>query len=740
MMKNDFDFIKEKIENSGVNAPADMDKEFVLKRIADIQPAAAGAEAEKPQAAPVKVKRRYGRLTAIAAAFVAAAVLTAALTVHFTGKKAVQPFVTTEADQATGLIRFSSYDEVQAAVDQLSSRYNMLSYRGYTNGYKGAVDDAAAVPAESPDGEFALPSSQNGDNTSSGGDKHSDTYKQVDGVDEGDCIKTDGRYIYVVDGIYDDDNYGYTSRVSIFRAAPGETDPILSLIPGEVYIKTPATPDEATPDERIGTVDFDYDKYDIMVSDIYLKDNRMILLCSCYNGWSTAKICALVYDVADMENVRLLDVFTQSGNYTSSRMIGDTLYLVTNEYEVRDIPVCGHGTDPCKLPADCIYSVPDPMQKSFLIVSAYDTRDYTASADSKAVLGLGSDVYCSKNNLYIAAADYSNYYRVYYEVNYAVDDGDVITADGADVTGDTDDGDDDDGFEPIKTKIFKVSLDGGVNFVAYGEVVGTTNNQYSFDEKNGYLRVATTSTGMTDEGDYEEINNLFVLDGGLNVVGSVTGFAPTESIKAVRYVGDTAYVITYEQTDPLFVIDLSAPTAPVILGEVKISGFSTMLVPIDENTILGLGYHTGEVDYTDMEVTDGFKLALFDVSDKSNPQVLDSRSYVNYSSEVMNNPKALTVNGERGDFIVPLNYYRYDDSDYDLDYYDDDEWERWYNSHVERYGAVLNFRVEGGRIVQTDLHVTPYSDVSRCVYVGDTVYATHYNDSGEVRLDSFSYR
>ena len=276
----------------------------------------------------------------------------------------------------------------------------------------------------------------------------------------------------------------------------------------------------------------------------------------------------------------------------------------------------------------------------------------------------------------------------------------------------------------MTTKIFKVSLSGGVSFTAYGEVEGYINNNYSLDEFNGYLRVAATTTND----DYEDTNSLYVLDSDLDIVGSVTGFAETESIKAVRYVGDTAYVITCEQTDPLFVIDLSDPTAPEILGEVKISGFSTMLVPIDGDTVLGLGVSTSDADYTDMEVTDGFKLALFDVSDKSSPKVLDSRVYEYCYSGVTYNPKALVYNSERKDFVIPLNYayYDYDDS---TGVYTD-----------EQYGGMLNFTVEGGRIVETDRYTSSLRYFDRCVYVGDTVYMTYNNDEGYVYLESVSYR
>ena len=745
-MKNDFDFIKEKIENSGVKAPAKMDEKFVLDRIAGVEPTQAQPGLTLLEPKKQKPKRRYGRFTAIAAAIVAVAVLGTALTVHFSSKRAVE---LPAADKSTGLIRFNDYDEVRAAMQKLSERSARNS-----SSYGWVTDDAdfayAGEPEAVSDG-YKATTQTSGSSQNGGSQSHSETYKQVEGVDEADCIKTDGRYIYVIDCKYDENG----SRVSIFPATPGVTDPILRLYPGQQSVKeAPATDDESTPDEKPEAVTEDDDPAEYMdVLDLFIRDDRLIMITSsyrltyraywnAYDDSNTQFTRIYVYDVADMADVKLLDTFTQSGSYTSSRMIGDTLYLITNEYSISDIPCCGRGASPDEMPADCIYSVEDPEQSSFLIVSAYDTLDYTAVSDSKAVLGLGSDVYCSEDNLYISAEDYSGYYRLYGAVDYAVEDSVVTYGEGEDADSDADAGEEDDD-ESVKTKIFKVSLSGGVNFVAYGEVVGTTNNQYSFDEYNGYLRVATTEwryNRLAD--DYEDVNNLFVLDGDLNLVGSVTGFAPTESIKAVRYVGNTAYVITYVQTDPLFVIDLSAPTAPAILGEVKISGFSTMLVPIDENTILGLGYNTGEADYTDLEVTDGFKLALFDVSDKTNPKVLDSRSYVDYNSAVMYDPKALVYNPDRDDFVVPISYWHYEDNGDDW-YADDDnydEWENRYESHVEQFGGALNFRVESGRIVETDLYRSRFDWIERCVYVGDTIYLTAIDDTGAVHLDSVSYR
>ena len=777
-MKNDFDFIKEKVENSGVNAPEHMDENYVLDRIAGTRPQVVPIEAAPAQASRQAKKRRTVKWTAIAAVFVAAAVLATALTVHITRSKGTDPVKpsgsssqVTSNSSVNGLIRFSSYDEVHEAVSQLRSRAS-----GYRNGYYETVTDtvdedyaagsdyAGYLPKGVNDKVSGNAGASNGESAPDGasGESYSETYKQVEGVDEADIIKTDGRYIYVVENRYDDSAERFTSCVAVFKAEPGVTSPSRCIVPGVSDAVMPATedepiPNEATddepaprsddPDEPSATSD------DCTVIELYLADNRMVILCRAggyaymnERGYAHAgsyysvknEIRAYVYDVADMEHIRLLDTFTQSGAYTSSRMIGGTLYLVTNDYDLDDIPCCGRGEEPGEIEAHCIYSIEDPSIESYLIVSAYNTADSSTVTDSKAVLGLGSDVYCSLNNLYISAVDYSRYYFNYtldYSPEYKDGEDSVITYGGYD---DPADNDAEDFFTP-KTKIFKVSLDGGVSFTAYGEIEGYTNNQYSFDEYNGYLRVAATSNNA----DYEDVNNLYVLDGDLNIVGSVTGFAETESIKAVRYVGNTAYVITYEQTDPLFVIDLSRPTAPAILGEVKISGFSTMLVPVDENTILGLGINTGEVDYTTMEVQDGFKLALFDVSDKSHPQVLDSKAYVNFSSEVQYNPKALVYNPGRGDYIIPLNYYYWDSSTYyeDYDSWDDDgDWESFYDAHTDQYGAVLNFRIEGGRIVVNELHVTSHDEIDRCLYVGGTVYMVWYDDSGEAHLDSFSYR
>jgi hypothetical protein len=104
----------------------------------------------------------------------------------------------------------------------------------------------------------------------------------------------------------------------------------------------------------------------------------------------------------------------------------------------------------------------------------------------------------------------------------------------------------------------------------------------------------------------------------LDVVGEVTGLGPTEEIRGVRFAGPTAYVVTFRQTDPLYVVDLTDPTAPRVAGELKIPGYSSYLQVLGEGRVVGLGQ-----DATDTGRTTGFQESLFDVSDPGDPRRVD---------------------------------------------------------------------------------------------------------------------
>ena len=182
-----------------------------------------------------------------------------------------------------------------------------------------------------------------------------------------------------------------------------------------------------------------------------------------------------------------------------------------------------------------------------------------------------------------------------------------------------------------RTEIVKISLE--LEPVAVGEVPGRLLNQFSMDEYNGYLRVATT---------FGDENDLYVLDENLNVVGSITGFGKTERIYAVRFIADRGYIVTFRQIDPFFVIDLSDPRKPEIKGELKIPGFSSYLHPITDHLILGIGREDRYV-----------KISLFDVSDAENPEEVDKFVLKESWSEVLSNHHAFLLDSKHKVFFLP---------------------------------------------------------------------------------------
>ena len=259
------------------------------------------------------------------------------------------------------------------------------------------------------------------------------------------------------------------------------------------------------------------------------------------------------------------------------------------------------------------------------------------------------------------------------------------------------------------------------------------------NERDGYFYIATTG-----QRDGMDVNNLFVLDKSLKETGKVTGFARDESIRAVRYIADKAYVITYEAIDPLFVIDLSDPAKPHIEGEVKIDGFSTLLVPVSKDTLLGIGYATGDNGYGG-EFAAGLKLALFDISNPSEPKVIDSKEFENMNSPAQDTHLALTVNSKEGWYAIPYEIYRYvepepldgddviedsEEGDAEVEIIEDDGATTDIFAEGDSYveNGVLVFSADG-KIKVIDQHKLGKDFIYRSVYIDKYIYAL--NGDGE---------
>ena len=200
-----------------------------------------------------------------------------------------------------------------------------------------------------------------------------------------------------------------------------------------------------------------------------------------------------------------------------------------------------------------------------------------------------------------------------------------------------------------KTRIKKFSINkSDIKYVGETTIEGTLINQFAMDESNGVFRVAYTRSWSSG-------SEVATFDKNMNPLGKLTGIAPNERIYSVRFMGDRLYLVTFEQVDPFFVIDLKNPSAPKILGELKIPGYSDYLHPYDANHIIGFGNATEILDGGNVR-NDGMKLAMFDVTDVKNPKQISSvviGSGGTYS-ELMHNHKALMYNPQKSYFGFPV--------------------------------------------------------------------------------------
>jgi len=197
-----------------------------------------------------------------------------------------------------------------------------------------------------------------------------------------------------------------------------------------------------------------------------------------------------------------------------------------------------------------------------------------------------------------------------------------------------------------KTAIVKVGLD-NLKVAGTGNVPGKLLNQFSLDEYQGNLRVAVTIGGdwnMFSMNRNDSISDVYILNSSLNVMGSVKGLGATEKIYSVRFLANRGYLVTFRQTDPFYVLDLSNPWAPVLKGELRIPGYSAYLHPISDTVILGIGRENNQV-----------KISLFDVSSPSNPTELSKYNLNDSWTEIESNHHAFLLDKKHGVFFVPAS-------------------------------------------------------------------------------------
>ncbi|HSP28110.1 MAG TPA: beta-propeller domain-containing protein [Ilumatobacteraceae bacterium] len=298
----------------------------------------------------------------------------------------------------------------------------------------------------------------------------------------------------------------------------------------------------------------------------------------------------------------------------------------------------GFGPMSQVLPCETVAAPPEFAGLGLTWIGSIDVNGDGTPVGSAGIVSTGDTVYASTANLYVATQNWDWRWGGPMPV-----DAEVAAPDTAP--------DEDPGPPPTLIHQFRLDAGTGATYVASGQVEGRLLNQFAMSEFNGDLRVATTTDDWGGFGDQSE-STVFVLrpEGDeLRRISSVGGLGKDEQIYAVRFIDDLAYVVTFRQIDPLYVIDLSDPANPVEAGELKIPGYSAYLHPVGDGLLLGVGQ-----DATDAGRTTGTQLSLFDVTDPTNPQRISTLPIGGYS-EVEWDHKAFLFWPEDGTIVLPVS-------------------------------------------------------------------------------------
>jgi uncharacterized secreted protein with C-terminal beta-propeller domain len=455
---------------------------------------------------------------------------------------------------------------------------------------------------------------------SAGSDDYSQTNNQVEGVDEMDNVLTDGKFLYVA-------NYD-TIQIMLAYTVQDEYN-ALSMVK-EIHLDELLNENEHlyfngmyVDEDRLLIIGsyYYYDTCDIEYKSDSEDSITDIYLCEWYQSHSATVV--FEYSKTDFS---LAQRYEFSGYYVGSRKIGDDLYIVTNEY----IPFYYIDQEETKVTLDNYlpyYKIGENKQSLSYNEIVYNegtnpstfTTFFGLSLDNETIstqviLGEGGyNLYVSTENIYLTSTKWHFNELVLRELDQAI------------TNGDTDFMPKESPYE-ISTSIIRVAIENGsVGVGAIGDVPGTTLDQFSMDERDGTVRIVTTENNWWWWNFVEDDtidNRLMILDMDLHILATLDDLGkPGESVQAVRFVGEYAYVVTFLRTDPFYVIDLSNPYEPKKLSELILPGFSDYLQPLNENYMLGIGY--GDNDGG----TQGLKISLYDVSDKHNAVVADEIIY-----------------------------------------------------------------------------------------------------------------
>jgi uncharacterized secreted protein with C-terminal beta-propeller domain len=560
-----------------------------------------------------------------------------------------------------------------------------------------AATDGAAVPA---------PAAQPVPDAPREGVDFSGTNVQEIGVDEPDIVKTDGNRIIAL------------SEQTLFVVDVTGDNP-----------------------ELLGKISLQ----DVSVRDLFLFEDRVLAMgggyAPYYGGFGTiapegyyqtpiSKIVEIDISSGEPDVARTLEF---DGSYVSARLVGDSARVVVNsqptgfvwefpeggglkaerDAEEANREIIRNSTIDNWVPYFVLTNANgDVIDEGVMVecerarhpaefagldllsVVSVDMSRGLRVADATGVLASGHTVYASTDNLYVATQRWFDW-RVF-----------ESDPENADFTG-------------VTTQIhqFDITDPTQTEYVASGSVVGFLLNQFAMSEHEGYLRVAsTTEPEWRRWGDFEQQSMVTILepdDGELVTVGMVDGLGLGERIFSVRFIEDTAYVVTFRQTDPLYTVDLSDPSNPEVLGELKILGYSAYLHPLGDDLLLGVGQ-----DATEEGRIQGTQVSIFDVSDLSDPQRIDQFTLAKGSnSSVEFDHRAFLYWAPEDLVVIPIQRWQWHEDD----------------GKEEVFFGAIGIDVTGGDIDEVGPIVHPggesdkgvwdwMAQIQRSIVIGDDLY------------------
>jgi len=569
---------------------------------------------------------------------------------------------------------------------------------GPTDDAAGGIAPPMAVPTASP----APEASRAGDAAT---EDFSGTNNQEAGVDEPDVIKTDGRYVYAVSD-------------SVLRVVDvqGDAPQVVGSLPLAGYghrillrgtrVLVAATQVTAASDSPTGSDDPAVGRPAAPVPSSMVAPG--------YDDPTTVLTEVDVRDPAAPKVARTLEV---KGTFVDARLNGGTVRIVIGSNPARAVA----GDDGTAAAPTVRTFVPRTVLRSrrsgrtfrrdlaacgqirhprafsgagLLTVMTVDLDRGLYSVDRDAIMAGAQVVYGSPTSLYVA----SEKYQPALEEGRSVPDG-------------------------VRTEIhrFDASKDGETTYAGSGDVPGFDLGQYALSEHEGVLRVASTERppwfpGEAPASETETgVSTLAVGATGLTKRGRVNGLGKDERVYAVRFLGDTGYVVTFRQVDPLYVLDLRDPDRPRTVGELKVAGYSAYLHPVGDGLLLGVGQ-----DATDAGRRTGAQVSLFDVSAPSAPTRVAQYALGQGSSGVEFDPHAFLFWAKTKLAVLPVSTYG-----------------------PEPFSGAVGLRVASSAItrVGTIDHRTedrPYVDVDRSLVVGGKVVSLSYRGLGTSRLDTLA--